>query len=195
MSNIDQKYRGDKTKRLRDAKGRFRKKNKTPKKNQKNTKKTDKNKTPKKKKVSFKLKKFKLKKSKKGKTLSAKSPLVGKSSLPIAYGHVYSDGCGYCRDMQPSWDRLKENIGDKVELCDIGDNHSEGVRQFNDRFHSSLNFEGFPTVFKLKSRGRPVEYYDDYYKKQKADYDNGVSTIDPKPYRSQESMQVWVLGG
>ena len=191
MSIIDQKYGGDQTKRLRDKKGRFRKKNKTS--NGKDNKK--KSKTPKKKKVSFKLKKFKLKKSNKGKTLSAKSSLVKKSSLPIAYGHVYSDGCGYCRDMQPSWDRLKENIGNKVELCDIGDNHSEGVRQFNDRFHSSLNFEGFPTVFKLKIRGRPVEYYDDYYKKQKTDYDNGVSMVEPKPYRSHESMQLWILGG
>jgi len=178
MSSSDKNLGG---KRQRDSKGRFRKKNRKKdrkKGTKKDTKKNGKNEQQMKQKPSKNNRKTPKKQSKK----KAKT-------LPIAYGHVYSDSCGHCRDMQPDWDQLKSNIGQSVELCDIGDNHSYGVRQFNDRFDSTLNFDGFPTVFKLQNKGNAVEYYDDYYKKQK---EAGKHL---SPFRSQESMRVWILGG
>lgn len=178
--------------RLRDKKGRFRKRgskgNKTPRKPKNKTPKKPKNKTPKKPKNKTP------KKAKKNVTFS-KDLVEKRSALPVAYGHVYSDECGYCREMQPEWNKLKENIGDQVTLCDIDKNHTENVRQFNEKYNSSLNFEGFPTVFKLMSKNSPVEYYDHYYKNEKDKYERNLSSIEPKPYRSAESMRVWILGG
>ena len=180
MSSSYKNLGGNPKKRLRDTKGRFRKKNgKKDGKNQKQLKRK-----PSKKKLKTPKKQKKHPKKKGKQTLKKLT-----KALPIAYGHVYSDGCGHCRDMQSDWDRLKNDIGQSVELCDIGDNHSYGVRQFNDRFDSTLNFDGFPTVFKLQKKGNAVEYYDDYYKKQK---DAGTQS---SPFRSQESMRVWILGG
>ena len=174
---------GNPTKRLRDKKGRFRKMGK-------DTKKQIKKQPPKKKSKSKQKKSPKKTKNK----LETESASVT-NSLPIAYGHVYSTSCGHCNAMQEDWDGLTQDVGTKVELCDIGDDHSNEVRQFNDRFHSTLNYDGFPTVFKLTQQGNPVEYYDNYYKKQKNDFDQGISTIDPPPFRSRESMKVWILGG
>ena len=163
---------------LRDKKGRFRKKG------------SKKQLTPKKK----SLKKITPKKKQ---TLILNTPNETKTtkSPPIVYGHLFSTSCGHCNDMQPAWDGLKQDIGSDIELCDIGNDHSDQVRQFNDRFHSTLNFDGFPTVFKLAQQGKPVEYYDNYYKKQKDEFDQGITSIDPAPFRSKESMKIWVLGG
>ena len=197
------KTKSIKVPRLRDKNGRFRKrgskgnktprkpKNKTPRKPNNKTPRKPKNKTPRK----AKNKKSKTpKKAKKNVTFS-KDLVEKRSALPVAYGHVYSDECGYCREMQPEWNTLKENVGNKVTLCDIDKNHTENVRQFNEKYDSSLNFEGFPTVFKLMSRHSPVEYYDQYYKNEKDKYEKNLTSIEPKPYRSAESMRVWILGG
>jgi hypothetical protein len=180
MSITHKKRGGDSSERLRDKKGRFRKKGKDSKKDLK----------PKLKRQSSKkqLKKKKLKKQRSEKMKES-------GSLPIAYGHIYSDSCGHCVNMQNDWDNLVNDVGNKVELCDMGDDHSNQVRQFNDRFHSTLNFSGFPTVFKLSQKNKPVEYYDDYHKKQNDDFENGLSTEKPHPFRSRESMKVWILGG
>ena len=189
MSYSDKNLGGNPQKRLRDTKGRFRKKDgKNGEKNKQKLKRNFSKKQLKRKSSKNKLKTPK-KQQKQPKKKGDKSLKKKAKTLPIAYGHVYSDSCGHCRDMQPDWDQLKSNIGQSVELCDIGDNHSYGVRQFNDRFDSTLNFDGFPTVFKLQNKGNAVEYYDDYYKKQK---DAGKQL---SPFRSQESMRVWILGG
>ena len=173
---------------LRDKNGRFRKKGSKKQLIRKNSmpkKKAPKRQTPKK------------QTPKKKQTLILNTPNETKTtkSPPIAYGHVFSTSCGHCNDMQPAWDELKQDIGSDIELCDIANDHSDQVRQFNDRFHSTLNIDGFPTVFKLAQQGKPVEYYDSYYKKQQDEFDQGITSIKPAPFRSKESMKIWVLGG
>lgn len=178
MSLTQKKRGGDSSERLRDKKGRFRKRGKG------SRQKTEKQSSKKQRKG-----------KKKGSKKQRKEKKEDSESLPVAYGHVYSNSCGHCVNMQDDWDKLVNDIGNKIELCDMGDDHNNQVRQFNDRFQSTLNFSGFPTVFKLSQKSKPVEYYDDYYKKQNDDFENGLSTIKPLPFRSRESMKVWLLGG
>ena len=124
-----------------------------------------------------------------------KALTITSNTLPIAYGHVYSDQCGHCINMQSDWDHLKRKIGNKCELHDIGEDHSNKVREFNDRFHSSLNFDGFPTVFKLQKQGDQINYYDTYYQQQKDLFDKNMIQKEPYPYRSYDSMRLWLRGG
>ena len=182
MIGSQKKRGGSPSERMRDNNGRFRKKGK------------DTKKAPRPK-LKRKLSKKQLKKKESKKKRKEKRNKLESNSLPIAYGHVYSNSCGHCVNMQDDWDNLVNDIGNKVELCDIGEDHSNNVRQFNDRYDSTLNFSGFPTVFKLSQKNKPVEYYDDYYKKQTDDFENRRSTTKPLPFRSRESMKVWVLGG
>lgn len=177
---------GDKAKRMRDKNGRFRKKKtgQTPK------RRTPKRKTPKRKRNQPSKSSLKKRKSQKDK---APKHVTFASTTPIAYGHVYSPSCGHCVNMQSDWDKLTHEIGKSIELHDIGDNHSQGVREFNDKFHTRLNFDGFPTIFKLRQRGQPIDYYDSYYSRRKEDFDKGEAS-DPLPYRSRGSIKMWLMG-
>lgn len=85
--------------------------------------------------------------------------IVEKNNPPIAYGHVFSTECGHCISMQPDWDILKTYVGKDIELLDISNNHQEKVDSVNSSFQTDLKFEGFPTIFKLKQKNTPVEYY------------------------------------
>jgi len=186
--SISYKKQGGNSIPSRDKKGRFRFRKKG--KQTKNRLKKQSSKNGRKDKLSKKGSKKRSNKSSRSKKLSEET-----NSVPIVYGHVYSNSCGHCVNMQKDWDNLVNDIGNQVELYDIGEDHSTQVRQFNDHFDSTLNFSGFPTVFRLSQQGNPVEYYDDYYKKQTDDFENRRSTIKPLPFRSRESMKVWVLGG
>ena len=90
------------------------------------------------------------KKKTKGKNHSIKKPL--------AYGHVYSDQCGHCINMQQDWDSMCGEIKD-IELRDIGDNYENEVAKVNTEYNTDLKYEGFPTIFKIGKRGTPTEYY------------------------------------
>lgn len=193
----------------RDKLGRFRKKSSSSSLSSQLPKRQTKRKTPKPKKASVEdtfiveknkqknKKKLKLKTNKlKTKLKPKEKPLtITSNTLPIAYGHVYSDQCGHCINMQSDWDKLKNNIGNKCELYDIGEDHSNQVRKFNSRFHSSLNFDGFPTVFKLQKHGDSINYYDTYYQQQKDLFDKNMIQKEPFPYRSYDSMRLWLRGG
>lgn len=80
-------------------------------------------------------------------------------NAPIAYGHVFSTECGHCINMQGDWDKLKGQVGKDIELLDISDDHQEKVNTVNSSYQTDLKFSGFPTIFKLKRKNTPVEYY------------------------------------
>lgn len=175
MNRSQNKQSGSTKKRLRDNFGRFRKKN-----NKSKGVNMSKNKES--------------KKIKRTSTTPKRLIKTPTRSLPLAYGHIFSNTCGHCINMHDDWEGLKNDIGTKSKLCDIGKDHTQGVSRFNQKYNSSLNFEGFPTVFKLQSKGKPVEYYDDYYKREE-DRRKRLSISPLKPFRSHESMKTWVLGG
>lgn len=190
--------------RLRDRFGRFRKKGskgKTPKSKTPKAKtpkaKTPKSKTPKaNNKTPRRKSKSKPKQPKSPKSIAEMSTFsIASPNKPIVYGHVFSNSCGHCVDMQPDWDKLVKKIDKDIELFDIGKDHSQRVRQFNDRFDSTLNFDGFPTIFKLNGQSQPVEYYDDYYKREQQKFENKQRATPVPPLRSEEGMRVWLLGG
>lgn len=76
---------------------------------------------------------------------------------PVVFGHVYSDQCIHCQNMQNEWDSLCKSV--KVPLHDIGENHQERVVQFNQQYGTNLEANGFPTIFKLRRHKTPVVYY------------------------------------
>jgi hypothetical protein len=140
----------------------------------------------------LKKKRFRQTKGTKHKSHRKKSPSKTKrvrpftKSLPIAYGHIFSPSCGHCIDMQQDWDHVKKTIGPKMKLYDIGDDHSNGVTHFNNQYNTSLSFDGFPTIFKLSSPGKSVEYYDTYYTNQS---NNNVKQL---AFRSKKSILLWL---
>ena len=89
-----------------------------------------------------------------------KKPIHKKhAKKPIAYGHVFSTECGHCINMQGDWDKLKKEVGNDIELLDISNNHQEQVNSVNASFQTDLKFSGFPTIFKIKHKKAPTEYY------------------------------------
>lgn len=80
------------------------------------------------------------------------------SSLPVAYGHVYSDQCGHCVNMQNDWDTLCSQVKD-IELRDIGVDYDENIIKFNNDYNTELSYEGFPTIFRLSNKGAKPDYY------------------------------------
>jgi len=94
----------------------------------------------------------------KRKKLHKKRTLKLKQKLPaVVFGHVYSDQCGYCRNMQNDWDNLRAKT--KVPLYDIGDDYENKIKSFNTKYNTDLKYSGFPTIFRLKKHHDTVEYY------------------------------------
>lgn len=94
------------------------------------------------------------KRNKKKKTQKKRNRIIP----PVLYGHIYSDMCGHCIDMQPEWDKLIPSIKN-IQLVDIDDNYEEEVNRINAQYGTDLTYEGFPTIFKLKKKNGPIEYY------------------------------------
>jgi len=158
-------------------------KNKRPKSPKTPKQKTPKQKTPKQK-TPKKVKKVKkVKKKKKVKT--PKTPpstprieikevvrTVEDNSPPtLAYGHIYSKDCGYCKQMQPDWDRVVSNHK-QIPLHDIhvvmsnpNDPFQQTIDDFNQRYslqnnETMLENRGFPTIFRIrKSNPHDVDYF------------------------------------
>ena len=93
-----------------------------------------------------------------------------KQTLPILYGHIFSDQCIHCINMQSAWDRLVNEVKN-IELRDINDNYEYNVQNINKEYNCNLAFEGFPTIFKLK-KGGPIEYF-----AQERTYDNMLTWL------------------
>jgi thiol-disulfide isomerase/thioredoxin len=91
----------------------------------------------------------------------------------LAYGHIYSEQCGYCKQMQPDWDRVVSNHK-HIPLHDIhvvmsnpNDPFQQTIDDFNRRYslqnnETMLENRGFPTIFRIrKSNPHDVDYFQD----------------------------------
>lgn len=110
-------------------------------------------------------------KKRRPKTPKRKTP-KRKNSKPIVFGHVYSDQCIHCQNMQNDWNTLCKKVS--VPLHDIDEDHENQVQQFNTKYQTNLEANGFPTIFRLKKQSSPIDYY------------NGN--------RSHKDMKKWLYG-
>ena len=94
-----------------------------------------------------------------------------KQTVPVLYGHIFSDQCIHCINMQSAWDRLVNEVKN-IELRDISDNYEYNVQNINKEYNCNLSFEGFPTIFKLKKNGDSIEYFT-----QERTYENMLSWL------------------
>jgi hypothetical protein len=91
----------------------------------------------------------------------------------LAYGHIYSKDCVYCKQMQPDWDRVISNHK-HIPLHDIhvvmdnpNDPYKQTIDDFNRRYslqnaETMLKSQGFPTIFRIrKSNPHGVDYFQD----------------------------------
>jgi thiol-disulfide isomerase/thioredoxin len=89
----------------------------------------------------------------------------------LAYGHIYSKDCGYCKQMQPDWDRVVSSHK-HIPLHDIhvvmsnpNDPFQQTIDDFNRRYslqnaETMLKNQGFPTIFRIrKSNPHDVDYF------------------------------------
>jgi hypothetical protein len=116
-------------------------------------------------------------KSKKPRNRNGKRKTVNKrkTKTPIVFGHVYSDQCGHCISMQNEWDKVCGDLKKKHVLHDIGDNYENQISTLNQKYKTNLTYSGFPTIFRIRSVSRPVEYY--------------------QGERTREPMKKWILNG
>lgn len=96
-------------------------------------------------------------KGKKGNKTRGKKQQKQYFKKPVVFGHVYSDQCIHCQNMQKEWDTMCKSV--KVPLHDIGENHQHEVQKFNQQYSTNLEANGFPTIFKLQRHKTPVSYY------------------------------------
>ena len=80
------------------------------------------------------------------------------------FGHVFSDSCGFCRQMEPEWLKLTELLAEtrkNIIIIDIGDNYSENLKKINDNYQVNLEANGLPTIFRISdvNKRNVLEYY------------------------------------
>ena len=83
-----------------------------------------------------------------------------KRSNVAVFGHVYSDGCHFCQDMQPEWDKIVQRA--PFTMNDIGDDHDAKIKLINNQYNTNLVANGFPTIFRIievKGKKYSVDYY------------------------------------
>ena len=163
--------------------------NKTPKQKTPKTPKTPKQKTPKspktpkqktpKQKTPKKVKKVKKVKKAKTPNTPPSTPRIEIKKVvdtvedgpTLAYGHIYSEKCRYCTEMQADWDRVVSNHK-HIPLHDIhvvmsnpNDPFQQTIDDFNRRYslqnaETMLKNQGFPTIFRIrKSNPHDVDYF------------------------------------
>ena len=95
-----------------------------------------------------------------------------KKSLPIAYGHIFHPQCGHCTALVPEWEKVKTMMGSRMQPVDINGEDSKKmdyeIHSFNRKYKSDLKLNGgYPTIYKLKTNGGSVEFYDGERKSNK----------------------------
>ena len=102
---------------------------------------------------------------------------VEKSDGPptIAYGHIYSDQCGFCTAMQPEWDKVTANYNSiplhdiRVVMGDENDPVQDKIDEFNRQYslhkgETCLTNKGLPTIFRVR---RNVPHSIDYFQDER----------------------------
>jgi thiol-disulfide isomerase/thioredoxin len=78
---------------------------------------------------------------------------------PIVFGHIYSNHCGYCIELKPHWKQLCSEVND-IPVRDIeATEEKEELPIFNETYDGDLINQGYPTIYRMKAHGQPVEYY------------------------------------
>lgn len=100
---------------------------------------------------------------------------VEKSDGPptIAYGHIYSDQCGFCTAMQPEWDKVTANYNSiplhdiHVVMDDKNDPVQDKIDEFNRQYslhkgETCLKNKGLPTIFRVRRKvPHSIDYFQD----------------------------------
>jgi thiol-disulfide isomerase/thioredoxin len=68
---------------------------------------------------------------------------------------LYTDSCGYCKQLKPEWDKAAEKADDKMVAVNCSDSENEDVRALLKK----TNTTSFPRMFVLEN-GSIVKDYD-----------------------------------
>ena len=98
-------------------------------------------------------------KNKNTKRIRNENKIKNRRKSSVIFGHVYSNGCGHCINMQGEWDKVCDRLKQKHILHDIGDDYENKISQFNQKYNTNLSYTGFPTIFRLRKNSKPIEYY------------------------------------
>ena len=90
--------------------------------------------------------------------------IIQRESTVKVFGHVYSDSCGFCKQMEPEWKKMTELLTETrkgIIIIDIGENYTENLKQINDDYKVNLEANGFPTIYRILFVGgrNVLEYY------------------------------------
>ena len=79
----------------------------------------------------------------------------------VVYGKIYATWCGHCKSMEHDWKRLEKRMRPLKSVNIESEEKDHKIAAFNKKHKTNLELKGgFPTLFKLKSHGSPVEYYE-----------------------------------
>jgi len=79
----------------------------------------------------------------------------------VVYGKIYANWCGHCRAMEQDWKRLEKRMRPLKCVNIESEEKDHKIAAFNKKHQTNLELKGgFPTLFKLKKHGAPVEYYE-----------------------------------
>ena len=79
----------------------------------------------------------------------------------VVYGKIYATWCGHCRAMEQDWKRLEKKMHPLKCVNIESEEKDHKIAAFNKKHKTNLELKGgFPTLFKLKKHGAPVEYYE-----------------------------------
>lgn len=75
-------------------------------------------------------------------------------------GLVHAEWCGHCKELKPKWDEMKSKINPSqshIEIKEVEESDTRGISELKQN-HSSLEINGYPTIFKISPAGK-IEYY------------------------------------
>ena len=78
----------------------------------------------------------------------------------IFVGKVYADWCGYCRELAPKWDSLKDSVTDSnISFVEYNEPETDNQQMFMTSEGHQIKVSGYPTIFKVHSINNKPEYY------------------------------------
>ena len=75
-------------------------------------------------------------------------------------GLVHAEWCGHCKELKPKWDEMKSKINPSqshIEIKEVEESDTAEISELKQN-HSSLEINGYPTIFKISPVGK-IEYY------------------------------------
>lgn len=100
-----------------------------------------------------------IKRKSKRKTNKIRIPKSNKT--PLIFGRIYSSTCFYCQEMEKDWKKLCDNTN--IPFINISSNNENYISILNEKFDSTLENKGYPTIFKILNKGVKKRKNIDYY--------------------------------